>query len=358
MLWRPEVHSRGLATSLLQDAVEVFLWLVAERKRIDVREYENFPSLLDKVRERFDCVSAHSAALRRLNKARVAFKHQGLSVSTPTEVQGFVANVEDFLTEVSSSLFDVDFASLSLIDAIGHMRTQNWLHKAESALESQLHSDAIAHASRALDIYLAHSESQNAALLGELVEPYFDTGETGRLVDWIVEYIEPIRIRLDLFARGIDVAAYDRFRVLAPLYHPNVAGVSDDSTAPIGEPTWEDVRFCIDFVVDSTLAIRDSRTGRPHRDVTDGGRALVKTRCEIVVNPTSGSPEVIRMAEPNERLFVTSEPRNPWHRHPHRGFVAITQDGDVAYVRRECVEIIAAAAESAARPSDASTLRL
>ena len=324
----------------------MFLWLIAERKQIEVREYESFPSLLDKVRVRFDCVSAHSAALRRLNKARVAFKHQGLSVSTPTEVQGFVANVEDFLTEVSCKLFDVDFASLSLIDAIGHMRTQNWLHKAESALESQSHSDAIAHASRALDIYLAHSESQNPALLGELVEPYFDTGESGGLVDWIVEYIEPIRIRLDLFARGIDVAAYDRFRVLAPLYHLNIPRASGNSTAPVAEPTWDDARFCIDFVVDSALAIRDSRTERPHRDVTEGGgRAMVKARCEIVVDPASRSPEVVRIAEPNERLYVRPEPRNPFHPHSHRGFVAITQDGDVAYVSQDCVDVIDGAAE-------------
>ena len=136
ILQQSEPYSRGLATSLLHDSVEVFLRVLTERFKIEVPRRENFLQLFDNVRKSIDCVGEHSAAIKRLNTARVGFKHEGLDVGA-TDVEAFLANVEAFLSEVCKEELRVDFATLSLVNAIGHRRTQNWLEKAREALRSE-----------------------------------------------------------------------------------------------------------------------------------------------------------------------------------------------------------------------------
>ena len=99
---RETPHSWGLATSLLQDSVEIFLRLLAAHYGIPVGRFEAFDKLLDKVgnSEMLACVADHKAGLNRLNSARVSFKHEGLGVVDAHEAQGFVSTVEGFLNEV------------------------------------------------------------------------------------------------------------------------------------------------------------------------------------------------------------------------------------------------------------------
>ena len=82
--------------------------------------------------------------MKRLNTARVGFKHEGLDVSA-TDAGAFLTNVEAFLSEVCQQELQVDFATLSLVNAIGHRRTQNWLEKAREALRSEHYTESAAH---------------------------------------------------------------------------------------------------------------------------------------------------------------------------------------------------------------------
>jgi hypothetical protein len=119
-----------MATSLLQDSVESFLRILSEYGGVDVKDTAPFNDLVGKVSERYQIIVEHKAAISRLNRARVAFKHHGLTVSKE-DALGFVTAVEAFLTEVSHSTLEIDFVLVSLISQIGHRRTENWLHEAE-----------------------------------------------------------------------------------------------------------------------------------------------------------------------------------------------------------------------------------
>ncbi|MDD9997586.1 MAG: hypothetical protein OXQ89_07545, partial [Rhodospirillaceae bacterium] len=121
LLARKGPYSSGSATSLLQDAAEAFLWVLAEHKRIAVGDKESFPGLLSKVGERCKGVPGHKAPLIRLNKARVNFKHHGIRV-TDEDASSFLNNVQAFLSEISIEVLEVDFCSISLINAVGHCR--------------------------------------------------------------------------------------------------------------------------------------------------------------------------------------------------------------------------------------------
>ena len=110
-------YSGGMAASLLQDSVESFLRILAERGRVALVDTAAFNVLFDKVGERFTSVVEHKAAISRLNRARVAFKHHGLTVSNE-DVLGFVTTIESFLTEVSSNVLETDFRTISLISVL------------------------------------------------------------------------------------------------------------------------------------------------------------------------------------------------------------------------------------------------
>ncbi len=333
-----EPYSRGLATSLLHDSVEVLLRVLTERFNIEVPRRENFLQLFDSVRKRIDCVGEHSAAMKRLNTARVGFKHEGLDVSA-TDVEAFLTNVEAFLSEVCKQELRVDFATLSLVNAIGHRRTQNWLEKAREALRSEHYTESVAHSAAAMAIYLHHRDTRR----GELADPsyYIDSSssELYGVADWILDYVEPIRARLNLVSHGIDVVSYDKFEALTP-----GTSVGQDSTVTqyglgsTNAPSREEARFCYDFAVDSALALRDTEMPARIQENSHSVRARVTTPCALIVHPETDPPEVIRVAEASEELLIAPQLYSRIFPPDRSEFVRIIQDGDVAYVRRDCLE--------------------
>ena len=338
VLQQSEPYSRGLATSLLHDSVEVLLRVLTERFQIALPWRENFPQLFDSIRNRIDCVGEHSAAMKRLNTARIGFKHEGLDVSA-TEAEAFLSNVEAFLTEVCKQELRVDFSTLSLVNAIGHRRTQNWLEKARVALRSEHYAESVAHSATAMAIYLHHRDTRR----GERVDPSYYIGscssDVGAIADWILDYVEPIRVRLDLVSHGIDVVSYDRFEALTP----GMSVGEDGTVRQYGQksrntPSREEARFCYNFAVDSALALRDlGMPGRIQKN-SQNVRARVKTPCALIVHPRTDPPEVIRVVEENEELPIAPQRNRGFFAPDLSEFVPIIQDGDVAYIRRDCLE--------------------
>ena len=338
-------HSWGLAASLLQDSVEVLLRQIAEDHRIGgVSARASFDTLLQKVEQRFPTLSGHRAGLTALNTARVAFKHRGHEVAE-NDARVFVSNVELFLTSAYNGAFGVDFASLSLADFIGHRRTQNWLKKAESAFESELYGDAVAHAAKAMTIYMAHSTRNDAAIeLRSVVE--YRRRKVDDFESWVEASLPLLQARFDLFTRGVDVAAFDRFMMLTPYTAISHYGSIEQHPIPNRpSPSRDDTRFCIDFAVDSALALRDRSFLATPRAAEEPERVRLRSSCEVLANwktaTDAESPlgktkerEVIRIAEPGEGFAVAPV----WRRLRHRDYVAVIQDGDTAYVKRECVD--------------------
>ena len=165
-----------------------------------------------------------------------------------------------------------------------------------------------------------------------------DSSELYGLVDWILEYVEPIRLRFNLVSHGIDVVSHERFESLTPQTHVGRHGtVTQHELKSTSAPSREEARFCYDFAVDSALALRD--IGMPadiHRN-SNSVRARVKTPCELIVNPKADPLEVIRVAEANEELLIAPQPGRILFPPDRSEFVQVIQDGDVAYVRRDCL---------------------
>ena len=274
VLSRPGPYSGGVATSLLQDAIEALLLLLAQESKVGVTERETFPGLLQKVGETNPSVLGHSAPMLRLNKARVGFKHQGISVSRE-DASIFAANAGAFLAEASEAL-RVDFWSVSLIDLVGHRRTQNWLHQAEEYVSKGKYQRAVLCAAKAAAVYLDYRGSLPMGFERELYA--VPTG--GAPLSWPHRYSEfaeedlaefsarvgtslnRLQTYLTLIARGIDIADYRRFQAVTPHVSMSEAGTFAVAWGPRHYPVLgvseADAVFSINFVVDMAIRLQET----------------------------------------------------------------------------------------------------
>lgn len=336
-------YSGGMAASLLQDSVESFLRILAEHGRVNLNDTAPFNALLEKVGERFPSVLEHKAAISRLNRARVAFKHHGLVVSNDDALY-FVVTVDSFLTELSSNVLDTDFLSISLITQIGHRRTKNWLHKAEDMARVGAYNDSLICAAKAMAIYSNYSSRWMDSRHYDNLSPLLDVEDDCRLeelTNWITEQLESIMTHLDLMMQGIDIAAYRRFLQLTPTVYFSAANTvrvsSDWPHDETFEPTKDEVEFCIDFVLESAMSILDTR---PHGcfnrySTEDTQTAVADSECEVIVYPGEDPPEVIQEVPQGETLPAL---RKQGHSYP--GFTAVILDDEISYVRSEHIRLL------------------
>lgn len=350
-------YAHGLATSILQDAAEAFLRILASHLRANVHQNSSFMEVLGTVATQSSTVSQYRVDLGRLNSARVMFKHQGLSALQRNDVIVFAGNVANFLTDACRAEMNIDFATVSLADAIGHRRTQNWITMAEDSFDKGDFNDALQRASGAMAIYLAHSNAHDSAFddpwplspfvsfdlnpnsyLFEEGRPPIDPewlSNMSQFARWAQSRIDDIYDRMRLMARGVDMGAYDKLIAIAPrpILMANGLVRFRDGPAP-GTPTADDVRFCIDTVIDAALALRINRPPPAERSGAPPTKLSVTREAEVIVDPDAESPEIIRRAREGESLEASSRPRLPLD----GDYVAILQDGDIAFVSKHCVE--------------------
>lgn len=120
----------GLAISLLQDAVELYLWTVIKERDITVKKDAGFILYLDSLKGA-GLEMPFSAKLRELNTARVGFKHYG-NLPAPSEASKHKAYVEDSLRQAFSDHFGQNFDDISLIDLIADESIRQHLKTAEA----------------------------------------------------------------------------------------------------------------------------------------------------------------------------------------------------------------------------------
>ena len=161
----------------------------------------------------------------------------------------------------------------------------------------------------------------------------------------VTENLSQIYAHIDLIMMGVNLALYRRFRALTPFVTLTIAKTIY-CTWGFGTPSHfskEDAEFCINFVIDSTLQIRDN--SRPdwnsrNADQTDQP-VVVEHDCDLIVYPTQDSPEVIRTASAGERLSLVSS----HFLGESSGYVTVLQDGEPAYARSDCIRSLSAGSE-------------
>ena len=144
----------------------------------------------------------------------------------------------------------------------------------------------------------------------------------------------------------MDVAAFDRFVMLTPYTTIGRYGSIAQHPGPNNPPPLRgDARFCIDFAVDSALALRDRSVLVTPGSTKQLERARLKSTCEVFANWKTTADEAFLslktrnarssgVAQAGEVLTIASV----WRGVMHRDYIPVLQDGDTAYVRRDCVD--------------------
>jgi hypothetical protein len=126
--------SAGMAISLLQDAVELYLWTLIKDRNIVVKDQSGFVANLEAL-QRAGLGMPSTAKLQELNRARVGFKHYG-NLPAPSEAEKHRIYAEDALRQAMLDHFAVKFDGLSLVDLVADAAIRDLLKNAEAHINA------------------------------------------------------------------------------------------------------------------------------------------------------------------------------------------------------------------------------
>jgi hypothetical protein len=251
--------------NLLHDAVEAFLWAaVAHLNRS--KEKMEIAALMDAVDVGIERAKLpFRGQVLKLNKVRISSKHFGIQPER-TEAQRLLTAMSEFLREGSRMVFDVDFATVSMVDLLPDGDVKSHLKKAESLLQQKEYWNSIIE-SRASSYSLidehyniAKFKSPIALGLGAYsLAPYWT-----RSIEWIEKNVrDPFDyIQLDndgiekkLLSAGIPPETYWNLQKMAPdLYlSQGVWHVKDDPRKEAEFGNEETATYCLEIAVELAL---------------------------------------------------------------------------------------------------------
>lgn len=138
---RADPVSAGIAISMFQDAVEIYVWTLVKERNVPIKDRTaGFVSNIEAV-QKSGINMPHSAKLLELNKARVGFKHYG-NLPASAEAGKFRMYVEDFLQAAMLEHFAIRFDELSLVDLVSDNEIRKHLQLAEQNIAHASLKDA------------------------------------------------------------------------------------------------------------------------------------------------------------------------------------------------------------------------
>lgn len=262
----------GVAVSLMQDAVELFLRVVIRQHDPTTEKNAKFDQLadaIDKAAKDDQSKVPFRPRLEDLNKTRVNFKHMGTAPSA-ADAQRLVRYGIEFLEVAFPRLMKIDFESVSLSDMLRTEAVRNAMKSAERHLSVGTFDQAIKEAALAV----ALSERGLAGLIPEpdanlrnfasavgdaSVKRIVDQG-----TDYLVKYLSRMRTVMLATTLGFDPRELRMFRLLTPTILMSGSNSIQTVSDRLSAPTVEQATFCVDFARRFSLA---SDTYLDHADV-------------------------------------------------------------------------------------------
>ena len=124
--------ANGLAVSLYQDAVELYLWSLVKKLNVQIKEKAGFLDYISALQSQGHNVSYRNG-LSELNTARVNFKHYG-NFPAASDVTKFSVLTNEFLSESCINDFGVAFSDVSITSLVGDAEIRTSLEAGERCL--------------------------------------------------------------------------------------------------------------------------------------------------------------------------------------------------------------------------------
>ena len=264
----------------MHDAAELWLQLASEKLGVGASQ-PGFMEYWDLLEPKLAPAGlTQKESMRRLNKARVALKHNG-NFPSDLDIESFRATTASFFNENTPAVFGVNLEDISLIEFVNPEEARTLLQDAQAAVSGgeilgALDKVALAYAEMIRDyeerkrgrfatspFYLGRDLTLHGSFRLGLQRGRGMSSEEHRFaefVDRVKESIEAMQGAFKVLALGIDYRKYSRFKQLTPHVVRGLNGEWGLLAGRIeagGEPDAEDVQFCVDFVVESALALTE-----------------------------------------------------------------------------------------------------
>ena len=247
---------------LFYDSVENLLHQATGFLAVELQKSSIFEGYWKEIQSQKDIALPGRGPMKRMNDARVSFKHHGLVPSTST-IEQVRADVTTFFTDTVPLVFDIELDKISMELMIGDSETRRFLDEANE-LAALGTANAIAAAMLYLhdafqllfspffkpELYNADMSTLRRASDGKEWAPLLGLVE---LEIFVQQYYWPV------FLLGLDVTEYSRFVHLAPRHHegPHWSGVRTGPDARLWfEPkfmTRVNYEFSRDFLVRAAI---------------------------------------------------------------------------------------------------------
>lgn len=264
------------ATSILKfhDSVELFLQLSAEYLNIGKTDNINFMQYWDIIEDKLpNGRLEQKESMRRFNKARVAFKHNG-TLSSALDIEAFRASVTNFFEGNTLLVFSIRFGEISLTSLISNTVVRTLLEEANALLEQDDRPNAL----DKIAVAFAQLMDDTASKFGRFhmqklflhkrmpslrsrAERNIDS-DFVKYVKEVATMVEDLNSAISMFTLGIDYQKYVKFTLWTPHVVRymgskdfNIAG-PDYSSGRYEPPPIDKCRFCYDFVVECAITIQ------------------------------------------------------------------------------------------------------
>lgn len=277
----------GAALLTLHDATELFLQLASEHLNAGGQQpgFMTYWNLL-KAKLPEGSELSQKEAMRRLNKARVALKHNG-TFPSKLDLESFRGTAANFFLDNTPLIFDLSFDEVSLIDFVQPEESRNHLKSAQDFVTEGKYREAASETALAFDKMLSDYEHRkvdgrfrsrfdfgapmhfmDSFFLGlnrnshsfrqdETVRKLNELeGKLAKFVDNVKISVEALQNSVKIIAFGVDYRQYSMFRAISGDVIRAVNGGYHVS-APEVIPTKEEAQFCIDFVIEAAIALRE-----------------------------------------------------------------------------------------------------
>jgi len=253
--------------SILQfhDAIELFNQLAIEFK--DIRS-------IDKSKINFDDYWKHleltqRESMKRFNKARVGLKHYGIYPSR-MDVESFRNCITNFFIENTERIFSLDFDKISLIDLVSSEKAKFLLSGAERLLSEEKIEESLVETKFAFHELMRNCE--DIPIIDQrFMRSYnhYDWRRSGlkdahKIDSYFRELNNSIKSLHDTIRNiilGINYKKYLKFNLLTPHITYALDGTPHYYGGwwePRDFPTIDEVKFCIDFVIEVAVVLQGS----------------------------------------------------------------------------------------------------
>ena len=247
------------------DSVELFLYLASEYLVEVPKSGYNFKDYYKIILDKADIELSQGIQMDKLNKSRVELKHRGVNIHD-SQIEEFRVNCKNFFEENTKLVFDINFSDISLADLVNHELVRNNLKEAQQLLSKNDVEAANNKVAIAFFILIDHFEKEESKYYGSPLNSGYYSGctvpsefdDVESAMDDLSYEIDDVRESLKIIAMGIDYYQHQKFIKNTPrVYRRPNGNFEFNSRLTKKNLNEEDVKFEINFVIESSIALQE-----------------------------------------------------------------------------------------------------